>query len=130
MMNDQDFLTHFESCTLPKELFNHYGHLRAAWLYLSWHSEREAAHLIKTGIKRYATSLGAAHIFHETITLAFIQLVHLSMKQNPSATFEEFVKKSPELFDIKILETHYSPSVLKSPEAKARWIEPDRKTLK
>ncbi|HVY53375.1 MAG TPA: hypothetical protein VHA13_02530 [Gammaproteobacteria bacterium] len=127
-MHDQEFLFQFEQCTLPKEYFRHKSHIRIAWLYLSKFPIDDAIPLITQGIIRYATSLGAAHIYHETLTRAWIYLVAASMKGIDS-DFEAFIDKNPHLLDKNLPFNYYSLALLQSEQAKQQWIEPDIKPL-
>ena len=45
------------------------------------------------------------------------------------ADFEATLAKHPELLDKNLLERYYSPEVLKSAEARARWVAPDLKEV-
>ena len=71
-MTDIEFLEQFTAATLPKTEFKHQAHLRVAWLYLTRFEFQPAGDLITQGIKKYATGVGAGHIYHETLTRAWI----------------------------------------------------------
>jgi hypothetical protein len=124
-MQDQEFYVQFENCTLPKEYFRHYGHLRICWINLSRHELDIAMPLITAGIKRYAASLGAAHIYHETLTRAWIYLVHEARDNIVHATFEDFITHHQELMDKSLPYQYYSDTILNSETAKQTWIAPD-----
>ncbi|HEY1147178.1 MAG TPA: hypothetical protein VGF27_01315 [Pseudoduganella sp.] len=116
-MDDQDFLSSFERCTLPKEHFNHAGHVRLAWLYLERHPFDEAVTRTCDGIRAYAAHLGAADKFHRTITEA---LMHLLRAHGRDAV----------LADARgMLALHYSPSLLAEAHARERFVPPDREPL-
>ncbi len=125
IMNDHEFITQFEACTLPKESFTHTGHLRLAWVYLSKHSYDEAVELISIGIQRYADSLGASQKFHVTITIVWIKLVEAGINMHPAESFADFLAANPDLTDSKILTKYYSPACLNSEKARYEWVEPD-----
>ncbi len=95
-MQDQEFLAQFEQCTLPKENFRHRGHLRICWYYLSHYPVNEANQRIVEGIKRYAASLGASHIYDETLTQSWIARVQQAMDKS-YLDFAEFIIHHPEL---------------------------------
>lgn len=124
-MQDHEFQTQFEDCTLDKTLFRHYGHLRIAWIYLNRHPLEQAVDLTTTGIKRYATSLGAAHIYHDTLTKTWIYLVHAEMNECQHSTFEEFLSHHQHLIDKDLPYQYYSTMTLNSEAAKLEWVEPD-----
>lgn len=126
-MQDSIFLAEFEHCTLPKEYFKHQGHLRITWIYLTRYSLDQAIPLIKQGILRYATSLGAAHIYHETLTCAWIYLVKAAMQSEDC--FATFMKNNPQLLDKNLPFQYYSQALLNSDHARKTWVEPDLQIL-
>jgi hypothetical protein len=116
-MDDQEFLSSFESRTLPKEYFNHAGHVRLAWLNLERHAFDTAVARTCDGIRAYATSLGAADKFHRTITVA---LMHLLRAHGRDAV----------LADARaLLALHYSPERLADLAAREHFLPPDREPL-
>ena len=125
-MHDRDFVLAFENCTLPPELFKHRDHVRLAWVYLREHPPLEALTRFVTSLKRYATSLGAAGKYHETITWAFVFLVHERMQTTQASTFEEFAGANEDLLACKpTLERYYRPETLESELAKRAFVMPD-----
>ena len=64
--------------------------------------------------------------YHETMTRAWILAVRHFMELSPEAeSAEDFIDRNPRLLDGKIMLTHYSAGLLFSPEARARFVEPD-----
>src|SRR5579885_227640 len=98
-IHDNEFKLQFENCTLSKDKFGHRGHLRIAWIYLSLYPFSQALELITSGIKRYAASLGASHIYHETLTQVWAKLVNKAIQKKQSRTFEDFLLTHPFLLD-------------------------------
>jgi hypothetical protein len=127
MMDDRAFVAALESCTLPSEAFDHRAHVRLAWLYLSEEPHLEALSRFVSSLKRYAGSLGASGKYHETITYAFIFLIHERMADRPqaTATFDEFASANPDLFG-PILEKYYEPETLASPLARTVFVLPTK----
>lgn len=126
--SDDDFLTAFERCTIPRPEWTHAAHVRMAWLYLTrlpWPHAREA---IRTGIQRYNAAVGSDG-YHETITVAFTTLIRSRLL--PAEDFATFQARNPDLFDRKLtaLQAHYSREVLFSPAARERFIAPDQAPL-
>lgn len=128
-MTDTEFLFQFESCQLPKDNFNHLGHLRITWLYLKNLPVEVAVEKVSNGIMRYATHLGVKQIYHETLTRAWIYLVKQSMSCSDQ-NFSQFIQRNHQLFNKKILTEYYSSSILNSDFAKEKWIEPDLRKFK
>jgi hypothetical protein len=127
-VDDREFVRAFEDCTLPPDLFPHRAHVRLAWIYLREEPLLAALSRFVTSLKRYAASLGASTKYHETITFAFLFLIHERMQRTPSGTFDAFAEANPDLFDA-ILERYYTPDTLRSELARATFVLPDRATL-
>lgn len=127
-MLDNEFIFQFENCTLPKTDFHHREHVRIVWLYLSRYPLDEAMEKTIQGIIRYATSLGAAHIYHETMTRAWVLVVKSAMNQSFN-TFDEFIQSNPHLLDKNLLSEYYSSTLLNSDEARKTWLDPDLKNI-
>lgn len=124
-MTDALFLSAFLDTTLPRAEWTHAAHVRMAYLMLS---QGEGFPTIRDGIRRY----NAAHRssgYHETITVAFVRLVEVALAQTPDLDWPAFAEAHPALFSPTVLERHYAPETLRSPEAKGGWIEPDREPL-
>jgi hypothetical protein len=123
-VDDREFVSAFEACTLPPDLFPHRAHVRLAWLYLREDSVLAALDRFVRNLKRYATSLGAATKYHETITWAYVFLIHERMQRGSFATFEEFAAANEDLFN-GILEKYYAKETLASETARATFVMPD-----
>ena len=122
-MTDRDFIAAFETCTLPSDAFSHRQHVRLAWLYLREAPLLAALPRFIESLKRYAESLGASAKYHETITYAFMFLIHERMSRADADTFDEFAEENPDLFG-PILERYYSRETLASELAKATFVMP------
>lgn len=127
-MQDEEFLLLFENCSLKKAHFKHQSHLRVAWLYLSEYVFDHAIIRTTQGICCYATSLGAAHIYHETLTRVWVHLVHHAM-YSKAKNFYDFIAENQYLLDKTLPLQYYSQSRLDSSFARSQWIEPDLKPL-
>ena len=123
VMDDREFVAALESCTLPSDAFDHRAHVRLAWLYLSEQPLLEALPRFIASLKRYAGSLGASGKYHETITYAFMFLIHERMFASTAITFEEFAAANEDLFG-PILEHYYRPETLASPQARSIFVLP------
>ena len=123
-MDDREFVSAFEACTLPPELFPHRAHVRLAWIYLGQHSLLDTLTRYSEGIRRYAGSLGASAKYHETITYAFMFLIHERMTRRQVASFEEFAERNADLFG-PILQRYYRPETLASELARSTFVMPD-----
>ena len=83
-MTDQDLIAAFEACTLPTAEFSHRRHLHIAWRYLSAAPLGIAAERFKAALQRYAAAHGRPHLYHETITWAYLVLLN-QVRAGPAA---------------------------------------------
>ncbi len=130
-MNDEAFLTQFENQTLDEMHFDHLGHLRLAWLYLSENELDEAIDLVVTGIKAYAESLGATTKFHLTITNSIMRIIQQRMLLEETQSWQVFLEKNSDLVNnLKaILHQHFSADLLASEVARTTLVKPDLKPI-
>ncbi len=124
-LEDGQFLAGVESGTLPKACFRHADHLRLAWLRLRSLPVEHAVVKVKHDIFAYATALGAAHIFHHTVTEAWVRL----LATHHEASFAEFLSVNEERLRTPLLHRFWTPETLGSNEAKRGWVAPDRAPL-
>jgi hypothetical protein len=122
-MDDLEFVAALESCTLPSKAFDHRAHVRLAWLYLTEQPLLDALPRFIASLKRYAGSLGASGKYHETITYAFMFLIHERMFDSSATTFDEFAGANPDLFG-PILERYYRAHTLASAAARSIFVLP------
>lgn len=124
-MNDRDFVAAFESCTLPETSFHHRDHVRLAWIYLHEHPLIDVLPRFASGLRRYAASLGKAGLYHETITWAYLFLIHERMQRTPADSFDEFAERNADLFGA-VLGEYYEPATLSSELARRTFVMPYR----
>jgi hypothetical protein len=128
MNNDEkDFLTQFESGTLPAEKFHHADHVRIAWLYVRNYSAMEGLQRFCSNLKQFATLNGKPGLYHETITWAYFLLIQERAKKEDQDSWEKFVQNNADLFDYKnsVLKRYYSEDTLKSNLARSIFVFPD-----
>jgi len=144
-MTDDVFMTKFEQRVLSHDEWTHEAHVRMAWLYVTRSANYRAARSkVRSGIKKLNAAFLAKSVapcdatpaaepvaetklagFHETITTTFVRLI--AARSRPGEKFAAFRKRNPDLFDRKLsaLLKHYSPKLLFSEEAKAKFAQPD-----
>lgn len=132
-MDDGDFLSRFENCTLPFAQWTHRSHVKLAYLYVGTHPFEQAVGKTRTGIKAFnatnkipeTTNTG----YNETTTVAFLTIIASTLSFYgglfPSGTSDEFCDRHPHLLQKSLLRLFYSPDRRGHPEAKYRFIEPD-----
>ena len=118
-----DLIARFEACTLPPEEFRHEQHVYVAWSYLRTMPLLAAAERFIGHLKQYAAALGKANLYHDTITWAYLLLVHERMRGgDPWSSFRE---ANPDLFSKDGLLRYYRAETLKSDRARERFLFPD-----
>lgn len=128
-LSDEDLLRRFEDATLPAASFHHREHVRVAWLYLRREEPVAALSRFSAGLKRFAAANGAAGLYHETITWAYLLLIRERIeREGAGATWEEFAGRNPDLLGWKpsILDRYYRPETLESDLARRAFVMPDR----
>jgi hypothetical protein len=129
-MSDAEFLAALEKATYPPEQFSHRAHLRLGWLCLREDGFEVGLSRLRATIQRYATSVGAAGKYHETITRVWAEHVQAALELTPRhGSFEAFLAAHPGLLNSGLLERHYRKETLASAEAKGGWVPPDREPL-
>jgi len=123
-MTDRQFLAAFENCSLPE--FHHRDHVRVAWCYLREWRLLVALERFTTSLKRFAAAAGKPGLYHETITWAYLFLIHERMCDGEE--WDAFASRNPDLLGWKpsILDSYYSPETLFSERARVSFVFPDR----
>ncbi len=134
IVTDDEFLDTFEAQKWPLDRWRHRDHIRLAYLYLTRLSFDEAADKIRAGIRAHNAAHGIPDAptigYHETMTIAWLRLVAAMLREygpgepGPTAALT-FCDERPELSQKKVLRLFYSRRLMMSPEAKARFVEPD-----
>ncbi len=128
---DEEFLQMFEQCSLSGKCWTHVAHVRMAWLQMERSSSfEEALERIRNGIMAFNASVQSVG-YHETITVAFAQLIHHRRQTEPTETWQDFIAKHSDLVskESPILHSYYSSEVLSSQNAREKFVEPDLKPL-
>jgi hypothetical protein len=128
-MNDREFADAFERCEISGDDFHHRDHVRLAWTYLRDLPLLDALTRFTTSLKRFAAHNGATGLYHETITWAYLLLIHERMERNPAGDFDSFAKANPDLFAWKpsILNQYYDQETLDSPLARRTFLMPTKR---
>jgi hypothetical protein len=128
-MTERELIERFESCAIPNEGFHHRDHVQVVWAYLRLMSVVDALSRFTTALKRFATHHGKTMLYHETITWAYVALVHERMEQRPGLGWDDFCRLNPDLLTWKpsILDRYYQPETLASDLARRVFILPDRR---
>ena len=125
--DDRQFRADFAACRIPPSDFDHRAHVRLAYAYLAEHDTDTALALMRSALLAFIehNSIPVSK-YHETLTRAWILAVRHFMAISPAAeSAASFIDSNPILLDSRIMLTHYSAEVLFSPEARARFVEPN-----
>ncbi|MGA9801593.1 MAG: hypothetical protein WBQ68_21415 [Terriglobales bacterium] len=127
-MTDQELIDRFEDGTLPEACFHHREHVRTAFLYLTRYPVLEALQIFSNTLRKFAITLGKTQLYHETITWAYVFLIHERMARGETKqTWEEFARVNPDLLLWKngILTKYYRAETLASELARSVFVLPD-----
>jgi hypothetical protein len=128
-MGDDEFIQQFESGTLPETSFHHVDHIRLAWLYLRRLPLLTALDWFSAGLQRFATRAGKPDRYHQTITWAYMFLIHdRALDAGVSSTWADFAASNADLLRWRpsILGRYYRDTTLASERARKRFVFPDR----
>jgi ADP-ribosylation factor protein 1 len=137
---DNLFLEKFSNYSLDS--WDHYTHLRIAWIYLTRYSRQQAMPLIFNGIRSFIensprTKPSAANnnrgtTFHETMTYFWVHVVHYAIiaTKLPENTFKTFLVMNPQLSNGGLfLEYYTKDTMLMNPQSRKEVMLPDKKSL-
>ena len=127
-VDDELFREDFAKGTVTPEQFDHRAHVRLAYVFLVTGDVDGATDRMRSALLAFMQHHGVdpAAKYHETITRAWILAVrHFMDRTGHTASADEFIAANPILLDAKIMLTHYSAELLFSPDARARFVEPD-----
>lgn len=125
-MTESELRDRFEDLTLQADDLTHAEHVRLAWVYLREHSLLDVLRIFPENLRRYAASIGAATIYHETVTWAFLMVIAERMESGGQETWSEFAAANPDLFESNFLTRYYDAETLASPRAKRSFVFPRR----
>jgi hypothetical protein len=105
--------------------FGHREHVHLTWLAVRLVGVPAAIELVSEGIQRTARYAGAPQKYHATVSRAWVEVVGYHVAQDDVDDFAGFASRYPALLSKRLLNRHYSSSVLASSRARAGWVEPD-----
>lgn len=124
-METEEFLAQFQEGTL--EPFHHRDHVKMAWLYLQQDALLDAIAKFIADLKHFAQAKGQPNLYHETITWAYLLLIHQRMQETGAASWEEFAERNPDLliWEGGVLKMYYNAETLASENARRYFVFPD-----
>jgi len=127
----ESLVMRFEDGTIELDEFHHRQHLTvAAWLLLHEPSDSALARM-RRGLSELLRRSGKATGYHETVTVFWMRALALRLAAcprdwSPEARLSNVVEWA---LETRPLDAHYSPERLAEPEARERFLEPDRLPL-
>jgi len=117
----------FESLAVDPERFDHRSHVFVAWSYLRDYDLLSSIERYRSTLKRLTRKLGVPGKYHETITWFFMIVVAERIDSEPSADWDAFVMRNPDLFASTpgIVQKYYSRDRLASDAARRQFLLPD-----
>jgi hypothetical protein len=129
-MTDEAFARAFERGDVTPAQFDHAAHVRLAWVYLhEATSPDEALSRMRDAIRRFAAAAAVPHKYHETITVLWMRLLAGVQAAGASGELVDVLRAHPALGDKDLPLEYYSRELLFGDEARAVWVEPDRRPL-
>lgn len=116
----------FEALTLPCEHWTHRAHLAVAVTYLRRYGYQRALAELRQRIHAYNAACGNPDGYSETITILFLRKVAAeSSRPRCQPTLHGEVARLASLCRVEWIDRFYSRAVIRSAEARQRWVEPD-----
>ena len=114
----------FETGAVDPAKFPHAEHIRLGYEMLARHPFGEAVMRFSRGLRLLAAKAGRPHLYHETITVAFLALINERRARSGPQGWSEFQRTNPDLFDKRCLEKWYSAEQLASDLARRTFCLP------
>jgi len=132
-MTCEELIAALEECSLPASSFNHRAHTQAGFAYLQMLGYAGALAAMASALRRFAAHHGKQGLYHETITAAFLALIHERMAEDLFAMggdlsrkleWESFAARHPDLFEGDLIGRYYSKETLRSDLARRCFVLP------
>lgn len=126
---EQELRRAFEAGRVPRGGFPHVDHLRLTWSYLRERPLLEVLERVPAGLRHLAAAVGRPERYHETITWAWILILHERLERTGRADdWEAFLAAHPDLLRQGAegpLGRAYRPETLSSDRARRTFVWPD-----
>lgn len=129
------YVADLDRWVLPRERWNHAGHLVVGLVYLDRYPVREALRRLRSAISGYNVATGTPNTatsgYHETLTRWYLEQIDAWRRGEVPANLAHRVETllaSP-LADPDAPLRSYHPETLHSTEARRGWVAPDRERV-
>jgi sugar/nucleoside kinase (ribokinase family) len=126
------YVADLDRWVLPRDRWNHAGHLVTGLVYLDRLPLPEALRRLRSAISGYNVATGTPNTatsgYHETLTRWYLGEIDAWRRSAPAGDLAQRVEAllaSP-LADAEAPLRSYRPETLHSPEARRTWVTPDR----
>jgi len=129
-MTDEELMRGLEETSLAADAFHHTEHVRAAFLYLRRYPLLQALEKLSAGLRNLAAAHGKAHRYHQTITWAYLFLIHERIARSAAdLEWKDFAAQNEDLLNWSdnILRRYYREETLKSDLARQVFLLPDHR---
>jgi hypothetical protein len=126
---DGALIRQFEDCSVPLDRFRHSAHIHIAFSYLCKYPLLEVLRRFPDALARYAQAHGKPRLYHETITWAYILLIHERMKRAGKAqNWADFAATNADLltWSDSILKRYYREETLSCELAREIFVFPEK----
>lgn len=132
-MKCEALIAALEECTLAPSALDHRAHVQAGFTYLQRLGFAGALSAMAGALSRFAAHHGKQGLYHETVTAAFLALIHERMAEDLMAQGGDFTRKldweafsarHPDLFEGDLLARYYSRETLGSEIARRCFVLP------
>jgi len=136
-MTCDELIRQLEECRLQAKAFDHRAHVQAGFAYLQRLGYAGALAAMAKSLRRFAAHHGKQGRYHETVTAAFLALIHQRMAEDLAAhgqeiapagaqalDWERFAAAHPDLFAGDLLARYYSRDILRSDLARHCFVLP------
>jgi hypothetical protein len=136
-MKCDQLIAALEEGRLPATAFDHRAHVQAGFGYLRRHGYAGALIEMATALRRFAAHHGKQGLYHETVTAAFLALIHQRMAEDLAAEgreialagaqaldWERFAAAHADLFAHDLLARYYPMDTLRSDLARHCFVLP------
>jgi hypothetical protein len=127
-LDDDALIEAFEGLAIAPADFRHREHVRLGFAMLQREADfGEGAVRFHRALRRFVAAHGAAAKYHETLTWAFLALIHERMYRDPCATSHELLARHPDLLAGALARSYDVAEIAASPIARAVFVLPTRR---
>ena len=126
-----ELVERFEAGTLPKADWKHGAHLTVALWYVTRHTPEDALTRMRDGILFLNGCHGVKNTptsgYHETLTVFWLAIVRGFAQRAVVEAIDDLAALLVAEYETRqtLWREYYSFDVVKSPEARRNWVEPD-----